>query len=108
MNAIRSITPHEYAQMVRASRQHVLVDVRQPWEYQLARINDAALMPLQEIHTWSLSLSRDMVYVVMCHHGIRSAYACQILMGMGFVEVHNLAGGIDAWSSEVDPGVLKY
>ncbi len=86
----------------------VLIDVREPWEFEIARIDGAKLMPLGEIHEWAASLNRDLSYVLMCHHGVRSAWACQVLRSLGFTDVTNLDGGIDAWALFVDPEMRRY
>lgn len=86
----------------------MLIDVREPWEFEIARIDDALLMPLDEIYTWAAGLERDATYVIMCHHGIRSALACQVLQTLGFTNVVNLDGGIDAWARFVDSRMRRY
>ncbi len=77
----------------------VLLDVREPWEYEKARIEGATLMPMRELP------SR---IVAICHHGGRSMQVAMFLEKQGFKRVHNLVGGIDAWSRTVDPAVPLY
>ena len=105
---IKSISPVEYAVQRRAGNPARLIDVREPWEFEVARIDGAQLMPLGEIYEWAASLDRGGSYVLMCHHGIRSALACQVLHAFGFDDVTNLEGGIDAWACFVDPTVRRY
>ena len=86
----------------------VIIDVREPDEYAYARIPGAVLKPLGSILDWSQELDGEQEYVMQCHTGQRSAYAAAILRQMGFKKVRNLLGGIDAWSTQVDPGVPRY
>ncbi len=88
----------------------LLLDVREPSEYALARIEGARLLPLGELEARCNELEgwRGRRIVVHCHHGVRSARACALLRERGFERVENLAGGIDAWSLSVDPSVPRY
>jgi adenylyltransferase/sulfurtransferase len=89
---------------------HLLLDVREADEWRRARIEGARWIPLGELEgrLGELAGERDGLVVAHCHHGGRSARACQILARGGFRRVRNLAGGIDAWSLGVDPGVPRY
>jgi len=88
----------------------LLLDVREPAEWETARIEGAQLLPLGELEGRLAELEqwRDRRVVVHCHHGPRSAHACKVLSSQGFSQVANLAGGIEAWSLTVDPGVPRY
>ncbi len=86
----------------------VLVDVREPHEYQIAKIPGARLIPLGEISQRANELDTADDIVVHCRSGARSAKAIQALQKMGFKRLQNLKGGILAWSDEVDSTVLKY
>jgi adenylyltransferase/sulfurtransferase len=85
-----------------------LVDVREPFEYEIARIDGAQLIPLGEIAERADELQRGQQIVVHCHSGTRSAQAVRLLQQRGFSNVYNLEGGIDAWSEQIDPSVPKY
>jgi rhodanese-related sulfurtransferase len=86
-----------------------LIDVRQTSEYNLARIAGAELKPLGQIQQWARELpDRDEEIIVHCHHGMRSARACEYLSHQGFTNLKNLTGGIAAWSQQVDPAVPQY
>lgn len=86
-----------------------LIDVREASEYNLARIAGAELKPLGQIQHWARELpDRDEEIIVHCHHGIRSARACEYLAQQGFTNLKNLTGGIAAWSQQVDPAVPQY
>lgn len=86
-----------------------LIDVREPAEYQTAHITGAELRPLGQIAQWAAQLpNKDEEIVLHCHHGMRSDRACQYLAAQGFTNVHNLSGGIDEWSLQIDPQVPRY
>lgn len=84
-----------------------LVDVREPWEFELARLPGALLLPLGQLPQAMDALDRDRPVVVYCHHGIRSQRALETLRAAGFA-VRHLTGGIDAWSLLVDDAVARY
>jgi len=86
----------------------VLVDVREPREAEIAHIAGARLIPLRELPGRLAELSGHGEIVTLCHHGPRSLKAREILRGAGFASVRSLAGGIDAWSREVDNTVPRY
>lgn len=103
-----SITPQ--ALSVRLARGDALrvIDVRETWEYAVASIEPAELIPMQTIPSRQSELPRDAEYVVLCHHGMRSAMVADYLRTAGIPHVLNLEGGIDRWSREVDPSVPRY
>jgi adenylyltransferase/sulfurtransferase len=85
-----------------------LLDVREPFEFDIARIDDAELIPLGELPQRHSELDADAELVVFCHSGVRSARAVELLRERGFKRAVNLEGGIDAWSREIDPAVPRY
>jgi adenylyltransferase/sulfurtransferase len=85
-----------------------VLDVREPHEYEIARIEGARLIPLSELPGRLRELDGRAEIVAHCHHGIRSLQAREILKGAGFANVRSLSGGIDAWAREVDPNVPRY
>jgi sulfur-carrier protein adenylyltransferase/sulfurtransferase len=85
-----------------------LIDVRETFEYEIARIDGAKLIPLGEIAERTDELQQERPIVVHCHSGQRSAQAVRLLQLRGFANVYNLEGGIDAWSDQIDPSVPKY
>lgn len=101
------MTVNEYAAWRRDKTPHLLLDVRQPEEYATARIEGAVLIPLNELPSRLAELPKDLPLVVMCHHGMRSAHAVHHLREAGF-DAHNLTGGIDAWSHDIDKKVPIY
>lgn len=102
------ITPAELAARLSAGRAPRLLDVREPYEWAIARLPDARLIPLNSLPQSAETLDRDVELVVYCHHGGRSAAAVEWLKDRGFTGARNLVGGIDRWSLEVDPAVRRY
>jgi adenylyltransferase/sulfurtransferase len=94
--------------MIDSGARFTLVDVREPYEYQIARIPGARLIPLGEIAKRLGELDRDSDIVIHCRSGARSQKAVDILKQNGFRHVRNMAGGILGWSEKVDPSVPKY
>ncbi|MDE2040377.1 MAG: hypothetical protein KGO96_14200 [Elusimicrobia bacterium] len=86
---------------------HFLLDVREPDEYEICRIEGSTLIPLGQLDKRLSELPKDKPLVVHCHHGGRSARAVNLLTSRGF-SASNLAGGIDAWSEQIDPSVPRY
>jgi rhodanese-related sulfurtransferase len=86
----------------------VLLDVREPWEYDTARIAGAQLVPMREVPARIAEIDAAREVVAICHHGGRSMQVAMFLEKQGFKRVHNLMGGIDAWSRTVDPSVPTY
>ena len=107
---MKQITPAELAAwLADASRaQPVLLDVREPWEYERARIAGAQLVPMREVPARLDEIDQDKDVVAICHHGGRSQQVALFLEKNGYRKVHNLAGGVDAWSRTVDPTVPLY
>jgi adenylyltransferase/sulfurtransferase len=85
-----------------------LVDVREPYEYEIARIGGSRLIPLGDLETRVSDLPRAGTLVLQCHSGGRSEHAVRLLQEAGFENACNLEGGIDAWSVEIDPSVPRY
>jgi len=86
----------------------IVIDVREPWEVQLARIEGSTQLPMGEIASRIQEIDPAHPTVVICHHGVRSLQVVAYLQRQGFDNLHNLQGGIDAWSREVDPTVPCY
>jgi adenylyltransferase/sulfurtransferase len=107
-SAIASITPAALASRLEAKEEIDLIDVREPYEWAMARIEGARLIPLGTLADVAGTLDRSREIVVFCHHGIRSAHATQMLREAGFARVANLEGGIARWSEEVDRSVPQY
>ncbi|HYL90429.1 MAG TPA: rhodanese-like domain-containing protein [Burkholderiales bacterium] len=86
----------------------LLLDVREPWEFEKARIEGARLVPMREIPSRHQELDPGKDVVAICHHGARSQQVAMFLERVGFTRMHNLVGGVDAWSRTVDPTVPVY
>jgi rhodanese-related sulfurtransferase len=85
-----------------------LIDVREPWEVELCRIVGSRSIPLGELQQRAGEVDADKTAVVICHHGMRSYHATMWLRQNGFDKTLNLAGGIDAWAREIEPGMQRY
>ena len=86
----------------------LLLDVREPWEFDRCRLNGAALVPMRELPARLGDVEADGPIVCICHHGGRSAHAAMFLLRQGFADVYNLTGGVDAWARQVDPTMPTY
>ena len=102
-----SITSRELKTKLDAGDRPELLDVREPWEFELARIEGSRLIPLSELPDRFTELDPAAETVVICHHGARSAYITQALQRAGFTKVLNLEGGLDAYA-DVDESVPRY
>ncbi len=107
-DTVPAISVHELKRKTETREAFELIDVREPFEYEIARIDGAKLIPLGEIADRTDELQREQPIVVHCHSGKRSAQAVRLLQQRGFSNVYNLEGGIDAWSDQIDPTVPKY
>jgi sulfur-carrier protein adenylyltransferase/sulfurtransferase len=105
---VAEISVQELKRKMDANEPFLLLDVREPFEFEIAHIDGATLIPLGEIAERSNELKREQPIVVHCHSGRRSAQAVLLLQQRGFTNVYNLEGGIDAWSDLIDPSVPKY
>jgi rhodanese-related sulfurtransferase len=86
----------------------VLIDVREPWEYEICRIEGAKLIPMRMIPSKLPELNVEEPVIFYCHHGHRSLNVAVWLRGQGMENVKSLAGGIEGWSAEIDPAVPRY
>lgn len=95
---------------LQAGEPFLLLDCREAEEFATARISGSTLIPMSELQTRAGELDghRDSLIVVHCHHGGRSLRVTHWLRKQGFPAVQNLTGGIDAWSTEIDPTVPRY
>lgn len=110
---MQQITPSQVAQWAQTQAQRpVLLDVREGWEVQTACARPADLdfvhMPMQSIPARLHELDRSRPIACLCHHGGRSMQVAAFLHSRGFSHIANIAGGINAWSAEIDPSVPRY
>ena len=102
-----TIAPRELKARLDAGIRPELLDVREPWEFELARIEGSRLISMGELAEKVSELDPAAETVVICHHGVRSAYVTQALERAGFAKVLNLEGGLDAYA-EVEESVPRY
>ena len=100
------LTPSAAAERIAAGA--FLLDVREPFEAQIASIEGAVLMPMRTVPQRLAEIPRDRDVVVQCHHGMRSRSVVEFLRAQGYTRVSNLSGGIAQWSADVDPAVPIY
>ena len=105
---VKQLSVTELKNKIQQNDKLFLLDVREPHEYQYARIADSVLIPLNQIPQRLGELDLDQEIVVICHHGIRSQQAASYLEQSGFKNIANLTGGIDAWSCVCDSSVARY
>ena len=103
-----TISPIELKSRLDKGDQLVLLDVREQWEFDLAKVNGSTLIPLATLPQSLAKLNRDAEIIAICHHGMRSADATNFLLQQGYSNVKNLVGAIDAWSAQVDRSVPRY
>lgn len=86
----------------------VLLDVREPWEFQTCHIAGSVPMPMNAVPARLMELDEDAPIICICHHGARSASVATFLERNGFTQVINLAGGMHAWALQVDSSMPTY
>jgi len=102
------ITTHELKKLIDEKLSFTLIDVREPHEYQICRIEGATLMPLATIANQMAGLDQTGEIITYCHAGMRSYKAAEFLKSMGFGKVRSLKGGIKSWSRDIDPSIPVY
>ena len=107
---MQQITPRQLAERLNDPHRPapLLLDVREPWELEICRIEGSVAMPMGSVPARFPELDRDRETVVICHHGGRSAQVCMFLERQGFSSVINLAGGVAGWAAQVDPRMAQY
>jgi rhodanese-related sulfurtransferase len=111
--SIPEISVQELAERLQAGNTDLqLIDVREPYEVEMAALEGFTVLPLSSHAQWAAEMTTrfdpTVETWVLCHHGMRSAQMCHWLQSIGFVNVKNIAGGIDAYSVFVDPRVPRY
>lgn len=109
---MQTLRVDELKAFLAAEPQALLLDVREPWEVQTARIELPGArtlnLPMQEVPQRLAEIDDTQPVVCICHHGARSAQVVAFLLRQGHERAYNLAGGVDAWSALVDPHVPRY
>jgi len=108
MGEAMEITAEELKARLTSGTRVTLVDVREPWEWDLCHLEGARHIPMGEIPVRYLELEPEDEVVVYCHVGQRSAMVVQFLRQQGFQKAVNLRGGIEAWARQVDPTLRRY
>jgi rhodanese-related sulfurtransferase len=86
----------------------VLIDVRELWEFEYCRIDGSVSIPLGHLAARLDDVPHGRPLVMVCHHGHRSGHAAAMLKHAGYVQVHNLRGGVEEWAAEVEPAMKRY
>ncbi len=107
-NPLTEIEPRRLQERLAGDRPPRVIDIREPHEWSIARIEGAETRAMSTIDSWWQALDPAEEVVFVCHHGVRSAAVCRALENVGFKAVVNLRGGIEAWRSEVDPTMRGY
>ncbi|HEY0163030.1 MAG TPA: rhodanese-like domain-containing protein [Edaphobacter sp.] len=103
------ISVEDFARLRQQENAPLLLDVREPWEFNTASLPDSILMPMGDVPSRAhQELDPDQPIVVLCHHGMRSLSVTMWLRNQGFEHVQSLAGGIDHWSRVIDPKIPLY
>jgi len=105
---IQRLKPAEAKDILDHNSNIRLIDVREEWENNKAKISNSELIPLSRFVESSKNLNENNQIMVYCHHGVRSLQVCYYLEKLGFKYLINLEGGIDAWSKEVDNSIPVY
>jgi len=107
---VQQITPQQLQERLSdaAAGKPLLLDVREPWEFQICHLPGSLLMPMREVSTRLAELDQDADTIVICHHGGRSFQAAMFLERAGFARLYNLSGGVDAWARTVDASMPVY
>jgi rhodanese-related sulfurtransferase len=105
---MNQLLPAQLKEKIAAGEDLKLLDVREAWEFETARIEGSTLIPMGEVARRIGELDPASELVVICHHGGRSMQVAAYLQRQGFTKVHNLSGGVDAWARTVDPSMPVY
>lgn len=107
---MQSITPTELSKYLSDSNQEkpLLLDVREPWEFEICHIEGSQLIPMNSIPEKFSELETEKPIICICHHGMRSWQVASFLESKGFTQVINLTGGVEAWAREVDKSMQTY
>lgn len=105
---VRDLDPNEAHARLQAGTIDYILDVREPDEFELASLSGAIQIPMGKILDQLLQIPKDKTGLVLCHHGMRSAYVIKQLQKNGYTHLWNLRGGIDAWSIHIDTSIPRY
>ena len=103
-----NLSVHAIKQRLDAGEPLILLDIREPYELILSRLDHQLHIPMSQMSERWREIPRDRPIVVFCHHGVRSVNLLNQLQAAGFTNLINMEGGIDAWAKEIDPAVPLY
>jgi rhodanese-related sulfurtransferase len=107
--AVQEISPiYLQQQLLENADAFYLLDVREPFEYEIAALANSVLIPMPIIPERMNELDKNQSIVVICHHGVRSQQVAYFLDQQGFTQIYNLTGGINAWARACDPEMAIY
>ena len=105
---VEELRPAELVARMREGEDWQLLDVREPWELGIVSLPEAVAIPMNQVPNRERELDRERPLAVLCHSGMRSYRVAAWLQAHGFRQVVNVAGGIDAWATEVDLSLSRY
>lgn len=105
---VKEVSPQELHSLLNTDHEYVLLDVRQPWEFDICHLPSSINIPLGDLDKASTQLPDDKDLVTICHHGVRSKQAAILLEQSGYQNVISLQGGVDAWARDINPKMERY
>jgi rhodanese-related sulfurtransferase len=105
---MQQLNVNDLDELMENGEKPALIDVREPWEYQLCHIDGSQLIPMRQIPNAIEELDPEQKTVVICHTGMRSQQVCIYLEQAGFSDVNNLMGGVHAWATQIDLSMATY
>ena len=105
---MKTILPGELKQRLDAGDKPILLDVREPWEFSICKIEGSVNISMSEPEKLINELNANDEIIAICHHGMRSFQVCNYLENNGFNKVLNLDGGIDSWAKTIDTDIAQY
>lgn len=105
---MQTILPDELKKRLDAGEKPILLDVREPWEFSICKIEGSVNISMSEPEKLINELNANNEIIAICHHGMRSFQVCNYLENNGFNKVLNLDGGIDSWAKTIDTDMAQY
>lgn len=105
---IQLISPLQLQDKINARQEILILDVREPWEFEIVSLANSLNVPLRELSRYCEENDLPKCVVAVCHHGVRSIQACAVLESFGITEAYSLAGGIDAYARTIDTSLKLY
>jgi len=105
---MQTILPEELKKRLNAGEKPILLDVREPWEFSICKIEGSVNISVSEPEKLISELNANDEIIAICHHGMRSFQVCNYLENNGFNKVLNLDGGIDSWAKTIDTDMAQY